>query len=408
MSDIGRSEVRAPLADLRVLAVEQFGAGPFGSMQLADLGETVVKVEDPGTGGDVGRYVPPFCAGEDSLFFESFNRGKRSISLDLRSDAGRAVLHDLVAHCDAVTSNLRGDHPAKLGLTYAALRHRNPRIVCASLSGFGTSGPRAAEPAYDYVVQAMAGWMSLTGEPDGPPAKSGLSLVDFCGGYALAIAVLAAVWRARRDGVGGDCDLSLHEVALALLTYVGTWAASEGHAVPRRAESAHPSIVPFQAFACADGWITVAAAKQRFWERLCPAIGLPELLEDPRFADFAGRDAHRDELLARLRPRFAERPADEWVRLLRDAGVPVGRVNDVRGALEDAQVQARGAVVGYEHPRLGHVRQVASPLRLDGHVPAPAPAPARNADGEALLRELCGYDAARVARAREAGAFGAV
>jgi crotonobetainyl-CoA:carnitine CoA-transferase CaiB-like acyl-CoA transferase len=408
MSDNGRKETRAPLADLRILAIEQFGAGPFGSVQLADLGATVIKVEDPSTGGDVGRYVPPFRDGEDSLFFETFNRGKRSISLDLRSDAGREVLHDLVAHCDAVTSNLRGDQPAKLGLTYANLRHRNPRIVCASLSGFGTTGPRAAEPAYDYVLQAMAGWMELTGEPDGPPAKSGLSLVDFCGGYVLALSLLAAVWRARRDGVGGDCDVSLHETALALLTYGGTWAATAGHEVPRRAESAHPSIVPFQAFACADGWITVAAAKQKFWERLCAAMSLPELLDDPRFADFDGRDRHRDELLTLLRARFAERPADEWVTRLEDAGVPVGRVNGVREALEDEQALARQAVVGYDHPRLGPVRQISSPLRIDGHPRTPRPAPARGADGDELLRELCGYDAARLERAREAGVFGAV
>ncbi len=404
MSDIGSSA--APLADLRILAVEQFGAGPFGSVQLADLGATVVKIEDPGTGGDVGRYVPPFREGEDSLFFETFNRGKQSISLDLRSPAGRAVFEDLVAEADVVMSNLRGDQPDKLGLTYAALQHCNPRIVCASLSGFGTTGPRAAEPAYDYVLQAMTGWMSLTGEPDGPPTKSGLSLVDFCGGYALAIAVLGAVWRARRDGVGGDCDVSLFEVALSLLTYVGTWAASEGHEVPRRGESAHPSIVPFQAFRCADGWITVAAAKQKFWERLCTAMDLPELLADARFADFDGRDRHRDELLAVLRERFAERPAGEWVQRLEDAGVPVGRVNGVREALEDKQAHARGAVVEYDHPRLGTVRQIASPLHVSGHAPAPSPAPARGEHTAALLRALCGYDEARVEQARLAGAFG--
>jgi len=398
--------MRAPLADLRILAVEQFGAGPWGSLQLADLGAEVIKIEDPASGGDVGRYVPPFRSGEDSLFFETFNRGKRSISLDLRSPAGRAVFEDLVAHADAVTSNLRGDQPAKLGLTYDALRHRNPRIVCASLSGFGMTGPRAGEPAYDYVLQAMAGWMSQTGEPDGPPAKSGLSLVDYAGGYALALAVLSAVWRARRDGVGGDCDIALFDVALSLLTYVGTWAATEGHEVPRRGESAHPSIVPFQAFRCADGWITVAAAKQHFWERLCHAMDLPELPADPRFAGFDARDRHRDELLAVLRARFAERSADEWVRRLEDAGVPVGRVNAVAEALEDPQAQARGAVARYEHPRLGTVRQPASPLRVSGHADPPRPGPERGEHTEALLRELCGYGDGQLARAREEGAFG--
>lgn len=400
------AESLPPLGDLRVLAVEQFGAGPFGSLQLADLGATVIKVEDPASGGDVARYVPPYRNGEDSLFFETFNHGKLSISIDLRTDAGRAVFEDLVEQCDVVLSNMRGDQPEKLGLTYAALRHRNPRIVCASLSGFGMTGPRAAEPAYDYVLQAMSGWMSLTGEPDGPPTKSGLSLVDFCGGYALALATIGAVWRARRDGVGGDCDVSLHETALSLLTYVGTWAATHDHRTPRRSESAHPSIVPFQAFRCADGWITVAAAKPRFWQRLCEVLGLPELLTDPRFADFDGRDRHRDELLVILRERFARELVDDCVRQLEDAGVPVGRVNDVVEALQDDQSVARHAVVGYEHPRLGAVRHVASPLHVSGHSPPPRPGPARGADGDDLLRSLCHYDDERLHAARQADAFG--
>jgi crotonobetainyl-CoA:carnitine CoA-transferase CaiB-like acyl-CoA transferase len=294
-----------PLADVTVLSVEQFGAGPWGTLQLADLGADVIKIEDPGSGGDVSRYVPPFQEGEDSLFFETFNRNKRSISLDLRTGAGREVFEELVGHADAVYSNLRGDQPARLGLTYAALAPVNPRIVCCALTGFGTDGPRAKEGGYDYVVQGLAGWMSLTGDPDGPPTKSGLSLVDLSAGYAAALALMAGLWRARRDGVGCDCDVSLFEVALAQLCYVGTWAAT-GEFQPRRMpDSAHPSIVPFQAFEAADGWIVVACPKQKFWERLCVEIGLPELLEDPRFADFAGRDRHRDELL----PVTAGRPA---------------------------------------------------------------------------------------------------
>jgi crotonobetainyl-CoA:carnitine CoA-transferase CaiB-like acyl-CoA transferase len=387
----------APLADLKVLAVEQFGAGPWGTLQLADLGATVIKVEDPATGGDVGRYVPPFRKGEDSLFFETFNRGKRSVSLDLRTEAGRGVFEDLVEHVDAVASNLRGDQPARLGLTYAALRARNPRIVCASLSGFGMTCSRAAQPAYDYVLQAMAGWMSQTGEPDGPPTKSGLSLVDYSAGYALGLTLLSAVWRARRDGVGGDVDVSLLRVAQSLLTYLGTWAATHGHEVPRRGESAHPSIVPFQAFRCADGWISVAAAKQKFWRALAAVLDIPD---DERFKDMDARDANRDALLPLLRERFAAEPADTWVARLEAAGVPVGKVNDVNRALDEAEIGE------YAHPRLGTVRQVASPLRLSGHEARMRPGPGRGADTEALLRELCGYDEERLAAARAGGAFG--
>ena len=302
----------APLADLRIVAVEQFGAGPWGTLQLADLGAEVIKIEDPSSDGDVGRYVPPFQEGEDSLFFETFNRNKKSVSLELRTPAGREVLEDLIRGADAVYSNLRGDGPEKLRITYEHLRDVNPRIVCCSLSGFGMTGPRAAEGGYDYVIQALAGWMSLTGEPDGPPAKSGLSLVDLSGGYVAAIALLAGVWRARRDGVGCDCDISLFETALSQLCYVGTWAATEGWVPQRMTESAHPSIVPFQAFATADGWMTVACPKQKFWERLCHVLGRADLLDDERFADFGGRDRHRDALLPdaprRVRRARHERP----------------------------------------------------------------------------------------------------
>ncbi|HEX4035407.1 MAG TPA: CoA transferase [Solirubrobacteraceae bacterium] len=395
-----------PLAGLRVLAVEQFGAGPWATLQLADLGAEVIKIEDPDSAGDVGRYVPPYQEGSDSLFFESFNRGKRSVSLDLRNDAGRAVFHDLVRASHAVFSNLRGDGPVKLGLTYEDLRGINPAIVCVSLSGFGMSGPRAAEAGYDYIIQAMAGWMSLTGDPDAPPTKSGLSLVDLSGGYVAAIALLAGIHRAQREGVGCDADVSLFETALSELMYVGTWAATNGYLAPRRANSAHPSIVPFQAFATSDGHITVAAAKPHFWERLCAAIERPDLLADPRYADFATRDANRETLLASLDAVFATQSTQTWIERLAAAGVPAGRVNDVAQALADKQTVARGAVVAYEHPTLGTVRQAASPLRLSGELPEPSRAPLLGEDTEGVLRELCGYDAERIAELDAAGALG--
>jgi crotonobetainyl-CoA:carnitine CoA-transferase CaiB-like acyl-CoA transferase len=311
-----------------------------------------------------------------------------------------------VRHSDAVFSNLRGDSPAKLGLTYADLRELNPMIVCVALTGFGMSGPRAAEAGYDYIIQAMAGWMSLTGDPQGPPTKSGLSLVDLSGGYAAAIALLAGIHRARRDGRGCDADVSLFETALHELMYVGTWAATHGYVQERRADSAHPSIVPFQAFQTADGWLTVACAKQKFWVRLCEAIERPDLLADPRYADFAGRDRDREPLLAELRAIFAAQPTELWLERLGAAGVPVGRVNDVAEALADRQTLARNAVVEVEHPTLGTVRQIASPLRLSGPATAPARGPFRGEHTDAVLREVCGYDPQRIARLRADAAFG--
>jgi crotonobetainyl-CoA:carnitine CoA-transferase CaiB-like acyl-CoA transferase len=366
-----------PLADIRVLAIEQFGAGPWATLQLADLGAEVIKIEDPASGGDVGRYVPPFQEGDDSLFFETFNRNKKSVSLDLRLEAGRERFEGLVRVSDVVFSNLRGDQPEKLRLRYGDLKHLNPRIVCCSLSGFGMTGPRASEGGYDYMMQGLAGWMALTGEPDGPPTKSGLSLVDLSGGYVAALAVLAGLWRARRDGAGCDCDVALLDVALHELMYVGTWAASRGFVPPRRSNSAHPSIMPFQNFETADGWIVVAAPKEKFWVRLCEAIGRPELVRDSRFADFGARDRNRKELGPILEEAFRARPSAEWLEVLREAGVPSAAVNDVLGAVGEARI------VEYEHPTLGTVRQVASPLRLSDAEPPVERAPFRGEhDGE--------------------------
>jgi crotonobetainyl-CoA:carnitine CoA-transferase CaiB-like acyl-CoA transferase len=360
-----------PLADVRILAIEQFGAGPWATLQLADLGAEVIKIEDPASGGDVGRYVPPFQEGEDSLFFETFNRNKKSISLDLRDPAGRDRFEELVRVSDVVFSNLRGDQPAKLRLRYDDLKHLNPRIVCCSLSGFGMTGPRAAEGGYDYMMQGLAGWMALTGEPDGPPTKSGLSLVDLSGGYVAALALLAGLWRARRDGTGCDCDVALHDVAMHELMYVGTWAASRGFVPPRRSNSAHPSLVPFQNFQTADGWIVVAAPKEKFWVRLCETLEQPELATDPRFADFAARDLNRAELAPILESAFRERPSVDWLEALREAGVPAAAVNEVLEAVDEARL------VEYEHPTLGTVRQVASPLRLSDAEPPVGRAPLR-------------------------------
>ena len=395
-----------PLADVRVLAVEQFGAGPWATLQLADLGADVIKLEDPSSGGDVGRYVPPFQEGEDSLFFETFNRNKRSISLDLRHPRARGVLTDLVASVDVVFSNLRGDQPDRLGLTYEKLKDANPRIVCCSLSGFGMTGPRVAEGGYDYVMQGLAGWMSLTGDPTSPPTKSGLSLVDLSGGYVATIAILAGLWRARRDGVGCDCDISLFDAALAELVYVGTWAATKDYEPPRHANSAHPSIVPFQNFATADGWVVVACPKEKFWSRLCDVLGRPELAADPRFHDFAHRDRNRDELLPILDAAFEERATDEWLVLLGEAGIPSGPVNTVSEALRDPQAVARGSVVDIEHPRLGVVREVATPLRVGGEAIRPAVAPKRGEHTDRVLIDLCGYSDERIAALRSDGAFG--
>lgn len=395
-----------PLEDVRVLAVEQYGAGPFGSLHLADLGADVIKIEDPGSGGDVGRYVVPLQHGEDSVFFESFNRNKRSLALDLGSPPGREVFEDLVRVSDVVFSNLRGDVPAKLGIRYEQLAHLNPAIVCCSLSGFGMTGPRSAEPGYDYVLQGMAGWMDLTGEPDGPPTKSGLSVVDYSGGLVAAVSILAALHAARRDGMGADCDVSLFDTAVSMLTYPAAWALNSDFEPTRTHHSAHPSLVPFQAFPSVDGWIVVACPKEKFWRRLTAAIGAPELADDPRYASFDARRTHAESLLPVLEAAFATRPTQDWLDALRAVGVPCGPVNSVREALADPHTVAREMLVHTEHPHFGRLLQVSTAARVGDERPDGRRAPRRNEDAEAVLTSLLGYTAEQTAAYDARGAFG--
>jgi crotonobetainyl-CoA:carnitine CoA-transferase CaiB-like acyl-CoA transferase len=394
-----------PLADVRIVSVEQYGAGPFGTLHLADLGAEVIKIEDPAGGGDVGRYVPPFTEGEDSLFFEALNRNKKSLSLDLRNEAGRQVFEDLVAVSDAVYSNVRGDVPAALGLRYDDLKHLNPRIVCCSLSGFGMTGPRSSQPGYDYVLQGMAGWMSLTGEPDGPPSKTGLSLVDWTAGIVAATSLLVGLHAAARDGVGGDCDVSLFDTAVSLLTYPGAWYLTRGKEATRTRHSAHPSLVPFQAFETADGWMVVGCAKEKFWHRLVRVLGVAELGDDPRFATFADRLEHADELLEILEAEFRRRPTAAWLDDLAAAGVPSGPVNTVAEAVAEPHTAARDMIVTTTHPRWGTVRQLASPVRFGEGRTSHRRAPLRNEHAGEILGDLLGYDDRRVDALRSAGAF---
>ena len=395
-----------PLQDIRIISLEQYGAGPFGSVQLADLGADVIKIEDPTSGGDVGRYVVPLQDGEDSVFFEVFNRNKRSIDLDISTPAGRAVFEDLVRVSDIVYSNLRGDVPKKLGIRYEDLKHLNPAIVCCSLSGFGMTGPRSAEPGYDYVLQGIAGWMDITGEPDGPPTKSGLSVVDYSGGLVAAISMLAALHAARRDGIGADCDVSLFDTAISMLTYPAAWALNSDFVPVRTHHSAHPSIVPFQAFASADGWLVVACPKEKFWKRLAVVIGRPELADDARFIDFTARRHNTAALIDILEAAFVTRTSGEWLADLTAAGVPSGPVNSVIDALSDPHTAARDMLVTTEHPYFGSVTQVASAVRVGNEPTVYRRAPRRNEHASEVMREVLGYSADRLTELREGGAFG--
>jgi len=394
----GLVSAEPPLRGLRVVSVEQYGAGPFGTQWLADLGAEVVKVETPHDGGDVGRSVGPhFAPGlprdRASLFFQSFNRNKKSLCLDLTRPAGTEVLHDLVRDADALANNLRGDVPARLGLDYASVRAANPRIVCAHLSGYGREGSRAAWPGYDYLMQAEAGYFTLTGEPDGPPSRMGLSIVDMMGGSAMALGLLAGVIDARRTGTGRDVDVALFDVAMFHLSYVGTWRLAAGATTVRAARSAHPSLTPCQTYRTADGWIYLMCNKEKFWRRLCEAIDRTQWLTDPRFVDFPSRLAHRETLTELLDAALSTRTTGEWMAAF-GGSVPAAPILDVAQAFENAFVAER-AMVRVAEDGVAGVPMPASPIRTGGLPASDQAAPGWGEHTRALLSAL-GYSDARI------------
>ncbi|MDX2165467.1 MAG: CoA transferase [Deltaproteobacteria bacterium] len=391
-----------PLAGLRILAFTQLGAGPYGMQVLGDLGAEVVKVEDPTSGGDEARAVPPARDG-DSLYFQSFNRNTRALTLDLRTTGGRALLRRLAAVADAVYANPRGDLPAKLGLDYASLRDVNPRLVCATLTGFGRSGPRAADPAYDYLIQGLAGFMQVTGEPEHPPVRSGVAVIDFAGGLASALGLMIALLRARESGVGGDVDVSLHDVAISMLTHLATMYLHSGREPERLPGGSHPSVVPSQTFATQDGWMLVMCMKEKFWRRLCALIERPDLADHAHYADFEGRLAHRAALIAELESVFRRRPTAAWITVLQGQ-VPCAPVNSVGEALADPQVAHRAMVVTVDHPVFGALREVGCPIKIDDVQPVYRPAPLVGADTDSVLQSWLGLSAAEIAALRREGA----
>jgi crotonobetainyl-CoA:carnitine CoA-transferase CaiB-like acyl-CoA transferase len=355
------------LAGLRVLELTQVMAGPFCGQVLGDMGADVIKVEPPE--GDSTRESLGTAA------FLAVNRNKRSVALDLKSPAHQAVLHQLARDADVLLENYRPGVAARLGADWETLSELNPRLIYASVSGFGQTGPYAQRPGYDLIAQGLSGVMSVTGEPGGDPVKCGIPISDLSAGLFCAVAILSAVIARERTGRGQRIDTSLFEGALALSIWetAELWGTGQ---VPQPLGSAHRLTAPYQALRTADGHITVGANNQRLWQRLCEAIGRPELVSDKQFETNEGRMAHRVELVAELEAALAARSTDEWVSVLIDAGVPCGPIHDYRQVFEDEHTQAREMEVRLQHPVEGEIRALGIPAKLSdtpGAIRRPAP-----------------------------------
>ncbi|HZF29104.1 MAG TPA: CoA transferase [Gammaproteobacteria bacterium] len=374
-----------PLNGVRILSAEAWGAGPYGTQLLAALGAEVIKIENPAGGGDPARYVGPHRLGAaDSQYFQGWNTNKRSVALDLKSDAGQRDFAALVATADAVVNNLRGDQPAKLGLDYAALGKLNPAVVCLHISAYGRDNERAAWPGYDFLMQAEAGLMSLTGEPSGPPARFGPSIIDYMTGTTAMVGLLACLLDAKRTGKGCDVDVSLFDVALHQLGYAGTWYLNSGEAVSRMERSSHFSMAPVQTFPTSDGWILIMCMSDKFWLAMLDVLGERRLAADSRFADGNTRHRHRQALTALLDPVFRQATTAEWLDRL--SGVlPVAPVYDVAEALSSTFAEASGMIRRVPHPEKADFKVLTSPIKVNGERAELAVCPPLGADNDALL-----------------------
>jgi len=393
-----------PLSGVRVLTVEQYGAGPFGTMYLANQGAEVIKIENPRDGGDMSRAVGPhFLGPEDSQFFHSFNANKRSVTLDLQSPEGQTVFHDLVRGADAVSNNLRGDVPEKLGIDYASLKAINPKIVCAHLTAYGRTGSRRTWPGFDYLMQAETGWFSVTGEPGTPPARFGLSVVDMMTGLAMAFGLVSAVVAARATGEGRDMDVSLFDLALHNTSYLSTWYLNERVVTERLPRSAHPSLTPCQLYKTADGWIFIMCNKEKFWPILCEKLGRADWATDPRFKAFKDRLENRDLIQEMLDEALSAKTTEAWLEIFAGA-VPSSPIHDIGEAMRNPFVAERGGIQDFPNPAApGETfKMAAHPIRSGGDAPLNKPAPALGADTEEVLGGI-GYDAAKLAALREKG-----
>ena len=401
------------LGHIRVLDLSRVLAGPWCSQNLADLGADVIKIERPGAGDDTRAWGPPYAKdaqGNDTLeaaYYLSANRGKRSLTVDIASSEGQALLRELVLQCDVVLENFKVGHLKRYGLDYDSLKEIRPDLVYCSITGFGQDGPYAHRAGYDFLIQGMGGLMSVTGErddlPGGGPQKAGVALTDLMTGMYATVAVLAALTHRDRTGEGQHIDMALLDTQVAMLANVGSNYLNSGKP-PKRWGNAHANIVPYQTFACLDGHIIVATGNDGQYQKFVEAGGRPELAGDPRFATNPLRVQNRDVLVPLLAEMVRTKPRDAWIALLEEKGVPCGPINDVGEVFANEQVQARAMAIDLPHPSAGQVRLVRNPIRMSATPATSGMAPPLLGQHTTeVLREMLGRSEEEIAALRERG-----
>ena len=384
-----------PLDGVRVLDLTRVVAGPYCSMFLGDLGADVVKVEQPGSGDDTRGWGPPFTGGE-SAYYLCINRNKRSVTLDLKSPRAVELLRELAKAADVLIENFRPGTMERLGLGEKELRALNPRLIYASLTGFGADGPMSDWPGYDLIVQAWGGLMSITGTPDGEPVKVGVAIIDLVAGLMLGKAITAALFAREKIGVGQRIDTSLLEAEVASLINAGSNYLVGGK-IPTRWGNAHPNIVPYQNFKTADGYLVIGVASEVIWKRFCAAVGREALAEDPRFQNNSQRVEHRAELIALLSEMFIQRDNETWFKLLTEAEVPCAPVQSIEQVFQAPQVLHRDMLLEVDHPTAGKVRMAGIPVKFSetpGSVRRPPPLLGEH--NEAVLKDWLGMSATKI------------